>query len=164
MAALVTLADGKKHLNVTSIDRDSDILDKIEQASDIVVDYLKSRGHPTATIEESTVANPTVLTTEEDHGFTTGQTVEIEDHDDSTPDINGSHVLTVITPRTFSIPVNVTVAGTGGVATMEWTPTTVPKRVRAAVLLVLEDLFEHRPIDWEAQRRLLERSRDPAFA
>jgi len=63
----------------------------------------------------SSVANPTELTClTYIPNFATGDTVTIAGHSGSTPDINGSHVATITGPNTFTIPVNVTVAGTGG--------------------------------------------------
>jgi hypothetical protein len=91
MNSLVTLEQAKAHLRVVMSDYDDDIQLKCEQATAIVIDYLK-------------------------------------------------------------------------IATVTWTMDTVPQQVQAAILLALEDLHEHRPIDWELQRRLLERSRDPALA
>jgi len=73
---------------------------------------------PTATaITSSSVANPTVITTAAAHGLTTGDSVSIAGHTGSTPDINGTHTATVLSATTFSIPVNVTVGGTGGTVT-----------------------------------------------
>ncbi len=64
----------------------------------------------------SSVANPTTITTSRPHGLDTGQTVVIQSHSGSTPSINGSHTVTMTGLYTFTIPVNVTVAGTGGSA------------------------------------------------
>ena len=64
------------------------------------------------TIVENTVANPTVLTVE-NHGLTNGDTIYIV-NSNSTPSIDGSRTVTVIDNDTFSIPVNVTVAGSSG--------------------------------------------------
>jgi len=64
------------------------------------------------TISANTLANPTVLTTERHH-LDTGDTVTITGSN-STPTINGTHIVTVISATTFSIPVNVTTAGTAG--------------------------------------------------
>lgn len=69
-------------------------------------------------ITDSSVANPSVITTEEAHPFVSGDTVEIADHADSTPDINGERVATVTGADTFTIPVNVSVGGTGGTAAL----------------------------------------------
>lgn len=74
---------------------------------------------PAVAIVSSSVATATVITTLEPHRFVSGDTVGIAGHVGSTPAIDGSHVLTVLTPTTFSIPVTVTIAGTGGTATRE---------------------------------------------
>jgi hypothetical protein len=58
------------------------------------------------------MANPTVITSAL-HGLTTGNSITIYDSN-STPSINGERIVTVINANTFSIPVNVTVAGTAG--------------------------------------------------
>lgn len=71
-------------------------------------------------IVSNSVANPTVITTESPHRLTTGETVLIFGVTGSTPDINGERVATVISPTTFSVPVNVTIAGVGGRVT--WIP------------------------------------------
>lgn len=68
----------------------------------------------TVAITSSSVANPSVITTGAAHGYETGDVVTIAGHSGSTPDINGSHTVTVIDPTSFSIPVNVTTGGTGG--------------------------------------------------
>lgn len=70
-----------------------------------------------ATVATSSAANPSVITTSAPHGFTSGETVTIAGHSGSTPVINGAHVATVTGPTTFTIPVNVSVGGTGGTAT-----------------------------------------------
>lgn len=69
---------------------------------------------PLVDILTSSVANPTVITTRHPHGLATGDTVLIQSHTGSTPTINGTRTVTVTGLRTFTIPVNVTVAGTGG--------------------------------------------------
>ncbi len=65
------------------------------------------------TITNISVANPTVITAAS-HGLQTGQEVTIAGSTGGTPTINGSRTVTVISANTFSIPVNVSVAGTGG--------------------------------------------------
>jgi hypothetical protein len=66
-------------------------------------------------ISTSSVAFPTVITTATPHGLATGNKVVIRNHAGSTPSINGiSYTVTVTGASTFTIPVNVTVAGTGG--------------------------------------------------
>lgn len=61
----------------------------------------------------NTLANPTVVTTTVPHGLTTGGSVVITGSN-STPTIDGTRVVTVLSPTTFSVAVNVTVAGTTG--------------------------------------------------
>lgn len=62
-------------------------------------------------ISDSSVANPTVITTAAAHGLATGDYTTISGHTGSTPDLNGPHRVTVLTTTTFTIPVNVTVSG-----------------------------------------------------
>jgi len=66
-------------------------------------------------ITSSSVANPSIITATA-HGYLTGQTVLIAGHSGSTPSINGTHAITYVNANSFSIPVNVTVGGTGGTA------------------------------------------------
>ena len=67
-----------------------------------------------AVIVSSSVASPSVITTPSAHGFTTGDLVTIAGHEGSTPDINGAHIISSASGSTFTIPVNVTVAGARG--------------------------------------------------
>lgn len=65
-------------------------------------------------IISNSVANPTVVTTLDPHGLISGQIIQIE-NSNSVPPINGSFAVLVLSPTTFSIPVNVnTTAGTIG--------------------------------------------------
>lgn len=72
---------------------------------------------PATAIATSSVANPTVITTATPHYLWTGDTVTIAGHVGSTPAVDGTRVVTVLSPTTFSILVNVTVAGAGGTVT-----------------------------------------------
>lgn len=171
MAALVTLAQAVKHLRGPAEEEYDDLELKIQQASGIILDYLKSRANKTATISTSSVAASTVITTAAAHGFLVGETVTITGHVDSTPALDGTYVISAVTTLTFTVPLTVTVAGTGGTADVEWTPDTVPLPVQAATLLMLTHLHEHRGDDqesdemlWKAIERLVIRFRDPAFA
>lgn len=74
--------------------------------------YSSAVGTPIA-ISSNTLANPSVVTTAVAHGLVSGQTVVISGSN-STPVIDGSRVVTVISPTTFSVPVNVSAAGTAG--------------------------------------------------
>lgn len=67
-----------------------------------------------ASVGASSVANPTHITTLLPHGLTTGQNATMAGHAGSTPSLNGTHVVTVLDPTHFTIPVNVTVGGAGG--------------------------------------------------
>lgn len=171
MIPLVSLVDAKSHLLVVTDREDAEIQRKIVQATGIILDYLKSRAHTTATVATSSVANPTVITTTAAHRFTNGQSVILSGHTGSTPTVDGTYVLSAVTTTTFTVPINVTVAGTGGTAMVEWTPETAPPQVIAAVLIMLTHLYEHRGDDasgdgdvWLTIERLLVRSRDPALA
>lgn len=68
-------------------------------------------------ITDISVASPTVVTTARAHGRVTGETVFIY-NSNSTPLIDGAYTITVLTPTSFSIVVNVTVAGTTGTMTI----------------------------------------------
>lgn len=71
-------------------------------------------------ITSSSVANPTVITTATPHNLSTGDDVVIYGHSGSTPNINGVHTVTVTGASTFTIPVNVTVGGTGGAVVVDY--------------------------------------------
>ena len=66
------------------------------------------------TISTSSVANPTVITCSANHPFANGDVVNIQNHTGSTPAISGSYTISNVAATTFTIPVNVTVGGTGG--------------------------------------------------
>lgn len=83
-------------------------------AADTPVDFTAYTGNRSIAIVSSSVANPSVITTAKNHGLTTGDVVLIAGHSGSTPTINGSRVATVTGLTTFTIPLNVTVGGTGG--------------------------------------------------
>lgn len=89
--------------------------DKIPPTGDTPVDFSVNVENRSISILTNTLANPSVVTTEVPHGLVTGQTVSITGVITSSPTINGERVVTVISPTTFSVPVNVTTAGTGGV-------------------------------------------------
>jgi hypothetical protein len=70
----------------------------------------------TVAVTSSSVASPTVITTGAAHSLLTGDVTTIAGHSGSTPSINGQWVVTVLSGTTFSIPIQVTVGGTGGTA------------------------------------------------
>ena len=65
------------------------------------------------TITGISIAAAAVVTTSAAHGFRTGDTVIIAGSD-STPTIDGTRVVTVLSTTTFSVPVTTTVGGTTG--------------------------------------------------
>lgn len=68
------------------------------------------------TITSISVAGAAVVTTSLPHNLTTGDTVFVFGSN-SSPSIDGERVVTVLSTTTFSVPVNVLVAGTkGGIA------------------------------------------------
>jgi len=169
--ALVTLANAKVHLRITGTTYDADVQLKLDQAEAIILDYLKVRLIAIASVSST---NPAVVTTTVPHSLTSGLSYPILGTT-TTPTINGSQVVTVTSPTTFTVPVNVTAgqadeAGTVGATT--WDTSTVPKEVQAAVLVMLTHLYENpgdnmQTVDetaWQAVERLLMRRRDPALA
>lgn len=67
-------------------------------------------------IVSNSIANPTVVTTARAHGLQTGDTIFFTASTTSSPALTASpqQVVTRISDTTFSVPVNVTVAGTAG--------------------------------------------------
>ncbi len=65
------------------------------------------------TISTESIANPTVITTSTVHGLTSGDSVAISGTN-GTPLTNGDYVATVTGANTFTIPINVTGAGSAG--------------------------------------------------
>ena len=65
------------------------------------------------TITANTLANPTIVTSTA-HGLAAGTTSIVIGGSNSTPTIDGARTATYIGANTFSVPVNVTVAGTTG--------------------------------------------------
>lgn len=84
---------------------------------------------PIALVSNS-VANPTVVLTSVPHGFQTGETVTISGVTGSTPTINSALVATRIDSTHFSVPVNVSVGGTGGSAAASATFQTVAEIIK----------------------------------
>lgn len=77
-------------------------------------DYTTDPAQRVIPITSNSIANPSVVTTPVPHGLTTGDIILISGVSTSSPTINGSRTVTVISTTTFSVTVNVTVAGTGG--------------------------------------------------
>jgi len=76
----------------------------------------------TVAISANTAANPSVVTATA-HGLTSGDLVQISGSN-STPSLNGAHKVTVVDANSFSVPVNVSIAGTAG--TLQKINITVP--------------------------------------
>lgn len=64
------------------------------------------------TISTSSAADPTTITTTTAHGLISGESVEILAHPKD--QVNGTHVVTVTSTTQFTVPVALTVGGTGG--------------------------------------------------
>lgn len=94
---------------------------------------------PDVAIVSSSIANQTVLATSVAHGLATGDTVTIAGHAGSTPDVNGSRRVTVLSQTAFSVVVPVTIAGTGGTVT----------RTAAAEPLTLDEGKLRAGQDWD---------------
>ena len=81
-------------------------------AGDLVGDIIGA----TSLIGTNSVANPTVLTCL-NHGFLTGEIIDISGRSGGTPVLSGSYTITYINENSFSIPINASVSGTNGYAT-----------------------------------------------
>lgn len=78
------------------------------------VDYTNDLSQQVIPITSNSIANPTVVTTPIPHGLATGDIILISGVATSSPTINGQRTVTVVSTTTFTVAVNVTVAGTGG--------------------------------------------------
>jgi hypothetical protein len=79
-----------------------------------VVDYTTDASQVPVAITSNSIAAASVVTTPIPHGLTSNDIILISGVVTSSPTINGERVVTVLSPTTFSVPVTVTVAGTGG--------------------------------------------------
>jgi hypothetical protein len=73
-------------------------------------------GNAPINIVSASVANPTVVTTSTNHNYVNGQLVLLAGITGATSGstLNTFQIVTVLSPTTFTVPVSVTVAGTGG--------------------------------------------------
>jgi len=78
---------------------------------------LSRRVTPAIAIVSSSIASPTVITTLTPHELLTGDTVAIAAHVGATPALSGAYIVTVLGTTSLSLPIAVTVAGTGGTLT-----------------------------------------------
>lgn len=108
--SLSTLDTLKTALGVTGTSEDTALAQWLAEAS-ALARSLKGQ-YVGGVISANTIASPTVVTSY-GHGLQTGETIYVRGSN-STPTIDGERVVTVLTRDTFSIPVNVTVAGTLG--------------------------------------------------
>jgi hypothetical protein len=77
-----------------------------------------------STLASATVANPTVVTSAVPHGLVSGQSVTIAGTTNGTAELNGTHVATVTSRTTFTVPVNVSDAPDASTGTI--TPLPIP--------------------------------------
>jgi hypothetical protein len=96
---------------------DSDDIDALHEggqfAAVIKLTHRETIKRAAVNVTSSSAANPSVITCSAPHNLPTGtSTVVIAGH--SVSSVNGTHVATKIDGTTFSIPVNVSVGGTGG--------------------------------------------------
>ena len=77
------------------------------------VDYVNDPSQRVVPITSNSQANPTVVTCPVAHGLTTGDKIFVSGSN-STPSINGEQTVTVTGTLTFTLAVNVTVAGNAG--------------------------------------------------
>lgn len=91
------------------------------------VGMFDANGNPLdISIVDSSVANPTVVTTNAVNRVQSGQEVLIFGHVGSDPDLNAAHIATPVTATSFSVPVNVLTGGIGG------SVTTIPQELKNA--------------------------------
>lgn len=90
----------------------------VNEGAEIVAGDLVFGGSTTSVgVTSSSAANPTVITAATNHGFTVGDQITISGHS-STPPINSTYTIaTTPAANTFTIPVTVTSAGSGGFVT-----------------------------------------------
>lgn len=108
--ALTTLTSVKTHIGIGDTSEDTLLAQLIGNCSDAIRAYVKR--WLGAFVISNTLANPTVVTSY-GHGLQTGDSITISGSN-STPTIDGARTVTRISDDTFSVPVNVTTAGTAG--------------------------------------------------
>lgn len=119
--SLATLAEVKLHLSIgipaADTSEDTRLTQYIRNSSSAIRRYVKQYLGGIAT--SNSAANPTVVTAP-GHGLQTGDTVVFAGSN-STPPLAGALVATRIDQDTFSVPVTVTVAGTAGYWSKQYT-------------------------------------------
>ncbi len=117
--SLATLAEVKIACDISAANTSEDIrlTQFLRGCSGAIRRYVKS--YMGGVITSNSLANPTVANAP-GHGLQTGDTINF-DGSNSTPPLAGLLVATRIDPDTFSLPVNVTVAGTLGYWSKQYT-------------------------------------------
>jgi hypothetical protein len=87
--------------------------DQLPPTGDTPIDYTTDPVQGAQAITSNSMATASVVTCPKPHNLVSTQIILISGVAGSSPDINGERVVTVLTPTTFSIPVN-TSAGSGG--------------------------------------------------
>jgi hypothetical protein len=118
-----SVADGIRSAAwVTIAERKHPVINPAGWASALARVERRTAGAPVVVnLTLNSIATPTVVLCAAPHGLVTGQTVTIAGVATSTPSINGVWTITVIDSTHFSVPENVTVAGTGGTVTVAGT-------------------------------------------
>lgn len=97
-------------------------------------------------ITSNSIANPTVITVPTPHGQTVASTftVYISEIAGSTPNVSGVYTATATGANTFTVPVNVTVAGSGGYYALanEFTIGSTDIQTAANLALVLNNTID----------------------
>lgn len=103
---------GHSLIEFQNTDVTADNISVTKDGSSFIVEFTGTLGSNTLVraVNDATVASPSVLTTSAAHGFVSGQSVTITNSTGTTPSLNGTYTITVLTSTTFSIPLNVTVA------------------------------------------------------
>ncbi len=104
------------------------------------VSFFASNGGDRFQVASVSATTPAVVATAVAHGYATDDQVTITESD-AVPSINGPHVIIVLSATTFSIPVDLTVAGAvaGGAAGIV-TLTITPARVRVPIAKYATDV------------------------
>lgn len=108
--SLTTVALLKTHLGISGSAEDTALQQWLGQVSQKIRAYKQQ--YLIGVITSNTLANPTVVTCP-GHGLETGDVIVITGSN-CTPTIDGAQTVTRLTEDTFSIAVNVTIAGTSG--------------------------------------------------
>jgi hypothetical protein len=118
--SLTTLTSLKVELGIPTTDTSEDayLTAQIRKCSAAIRRYTR-RSFLGGLIQSATLANPTIVTAP-GHGLKTGNVILLGGTN-TTPSLDGLQTVTRIDDDTFSIPVNVTVAGTKGYYAKQFT-------------------------------------------